>query len=240
MKKRLTLELRNKKPGEVLRPHGGEGRGERDRRRGPARLGPARLGLGTAHRRGRRRGGSGGCGRPERGPGCAAPSPGAAAVPVPGGSPGMAAGGARLRWLPPLRGRLTWPERPRARGSAMLGAAPGRRRPPPPFPPPAGAMEGPGRAAGARGEASGLKVGGRGGRWWVLPRALGRAGCPQQAGSLPCVCVCLWARPMFSKRGHALLLRQSLLQLWPAVLPSSRCGLGDGGRRRAISWASSG
>lgn len=178
MKKRLTLELRNKKPGEVLRPHGGEGRGERDRRRGPARLGPARLGLGTAHRRGRRRGGSGGCGRPERGPGCAAPSPGAAAVPVPGGSPGMAAGGARLRWLPLLRGRLTWPERPRARGSAMLGAAPGRRRPPPPFPPPAGAMEGPGRAAGARGEASGLKVGGRGGRWWVLPRALGRAECP--------------------------------------------------------------
>lgn len=55
-----------------------------------------------------------------------------------------------------------------------------------------------------------------------------------------CVCVRLRARPMFSKRGHALLLRQSLLQLRPAVLPSSRCGLGDRGRRRAISWASSG
>lgn len=228
MKKRLTLELRNKKPGEVLRPRGGEGRRERNGRWGPARLGPARLGLGTAHRWGRRRGRSGGCGRPERGPGCATQSPGAAAVPVPGGSPGVAAGGARLRWLPPLRGRLTWPERPRARGSAMLGAAPGRRRPPPPFPPPAGAMEGPGRAAGARGEASGLK-GGRGGRWWVLPRALGRAGCPQQAGSLPCVCV---------PPGSPHVLRAWPCAAPPEPPPAQACGAAElplqaGGRGKA-------
>lgn len=223
MKKRLTLELRNKKPGEVPRPHGGEGRRERGKGKaagaGPARLGSA-WGPRTAGGGGGREAAAlcrGGCTGPARGPSCAPPSPGAAAVPVPGGSPGMAAGGGRRRaeMAPAAPGPPN-----------MAGAAPRTRlghvrggpgAPPAPAALPAARGRHGGAWAGRGGPGRGLRAEGPGGGRGVAkgplvgappgsrPRRVPAAGWIASAGG----CGCLRARPSAARGSPSAAMRCS-------------------------------